>query len=201
MVAENGYDMEELMQFAGHGGNPRIYFSSYMSSTSSVQVVGNIPKLKCREDLAEPFSGLTLQRHPQLWQALPAKLRQDLEDSAECKKLNDQTNELSGKIGSTSSDEQRQESQAQRNDLHQQKKCLVARVLEDWRKRLPEERKPGIAEEDDHTLSCHWTWFKAAFHSVVISLCRMALNCSTNMRSLVQSVEFCWPKPYFKLFR
>ncbi|PGH27130.1 hypothetical protein AJ80_01086 [Polytolypa hystricis UAMH7299] len=41
---ENGYGIEELMWFAGHGGNPRIFFESYMSSTSSVQGVPNILK-------------------------------------------------------------------------------------------------------------------------------------------------------------
>ncbi|KAL2385941.1 hypothetical protein RJZ90_000952 [Blastomyces dermatitidis] len=74
---ENGHSMEELMQMAGHGGNPRIFFEHYMSSTSSVQGVSNILKLERRKDIAEPFRGLTLRRHPQLWQALPAKLQQD----------------------------------------------------------------------------------------------------------------------------
>nr|KMM70967.1 hypothetical protein CPAG_07276 [Coccidioides posadasii RMSCC 3488] len=110
---EEGYSMEEKAQFAGHGLNPRIFFESYMSSTSSVQGVLNILKLDCEENLAEPFRGLTLRRHPKLWQALPAKLQEDLEDNAECAELNDQIIKLTEMIETASSDEQSQNLEVQ----------------------------------------------------------------------------------------
>ncbi|OAX84412.1 hypothetical protein ACJ72_01218 [Emergomyces africanus] len=102
---ETGHSIEELMQFAGHGGNPQIYFESYMSSTSTVSGVSNILRLGQRRDLAEPLCGLTLRRHPRLWQTLPAKLRQDLESSEECAKLNDQINELTIRMQTAGSDD------------------------------------------------------------------------------------------------
>lgn len=152
------------MQFAGHGGNPRIFFESYMSSTSSVQGVSNILKLTHREDIAEPFRGLTLQRHPQLWQTLPAKLKQDLEDSPECTRLNNQIKELTEKIKAAGSNTQREKLEGERHDLYNQKYRLVAQELDRWQSRLPKERKPGSTEEDDHTLSYHWTLFDRVAH-------------------------------------
>ncbi|OJD27479.1 hypothetical protein ACJ73_01118 [Blastomyces percursus] len=135
MAVENGYSIEELMQFADHGGNPRIYFESYMSSTSTVAGVSNMFGLGPRPDLAETFRGFTLRRHPRLWQTLPARLSQDLEDSEECRK-----------------------------ELYKHKERLLARELDSWQMRLPRERKPGATEEDDYTLSYHWTWFYRAAH-------------------------------------
>ncbi|KAK2731143.1 hypothetical protein FQN57_003636 [Myotisia sp. PD_48] len=40
----------------------------------------------------------------------------------------------------------------------------MARELDAWQMRLPKERKPGSSEEDDYTLSYHWTWFGRAAH-------------------------------------
>ncbi|OJD24222.1 hypothetical protein ACJ73_04422 [Blastomyces percursus] len=161
---ENEYGIEALMQFAGHGGNPRIYYESYMSSTSSVQGVSNILKLQRRGDMAEPFRGLTLQRHPKMWQALPAKLQQDLEDSPECAKLNNQIRGLTERIKMVESAEQRQALEARRHELYNQKHQLAAQELDTWQRLLCKEHKPGIAEEDDHSLSYHWTWFDRVAH-------------------------------------
>ncbi|PGH27131.1 hypothetical protein AJ80_01087 [Polytolypa hystricis UAMH7299] len=98
--------------------------------------------------MAEPFRGLTLRRHSNLWQALLAKLQQDLEDGPECTKLNDRITNLTEKIRTTSLDKHRQELEE----------------LDMWQRRLPKERKPGFAEEDDHTLSHHGTLFDRVAH-------------------------------------
>ncbi|OJD26039.1 hypothetical protein ACJ73_02582 [Blastomyces percursus] len=116
--AEEGYSTEGKAQFAGHGLNPSVIFKHYMSSTSSVQTVSNILKLDREENLAEPFHGLTFQCHPKLWQALPAKLREDLEDDAEFAELNDQIIKLTEMIKTASSDEQSQNLEAQRQALY-----------------------------------------------------------------------------------
>ncbi|OJD10975.1 hypothetical protein ACJ73_09645, partial [Blastomyces percursus] len=110
---ENGYSKDELMKFAGPG-DPRMFFESYMPATSSVGGIENILDLAHRGDISMHFRGLSLRRHPRLWQALPAKVRQELEDSPECAKLNDQIDELTARIQATRLDNMRQKIQDQR---------------------------------------------------------------------------------------
>ncbi|EEP78591.1 predicted protein [Uncinocarpus reesii 1704] len=147
---ENGYSPDQRMQFGGHS-DPRIFFNDYMSSVSSVQGVGNILNLTLRDDISQHFRGLLMRRHPQMWQSLPAKLRQDLEG---------------GGGRSAASDAERQDSKIERQSVYVQKYKLIAQELEKWQSRQARERKPGVDAdtENDYTITSHWRWFERASH-------------------------------------
>ncbi|OJD27770.1 hypothetical protein ACJ73_00840 [Blastomyces percursus] len=143
---ENGYSKDELMKFAGHG-DPRMFFESYMPATSSVGGVENILGLARRRDISMHF-----------------RVRQELEDSPECAKLNVQIGELTARIQAASTDDMRQKLQDQRQNLYKQKHQLLAIKLDTWQLRLPKERKPGTTEHEDNTPLYHWTWFERVAH-------------------------------------
>lgn len=113
--------------------NPQEFYQSYMSSVCSVQGVGNILELAQCDDIAEHFRGLSLRRHSRLFQCLPAKLRQDLEDRQEFVQLNARIEELNRKIrASGTSEEECQKLEGEQHSCYLQKQKLEAQELDDW---------------------------------------------------------------------
>ncbi|OAT10578.1 hypothetical protein BDBG_17379 [Blastomyces gilchristii SLH14081] len=132
----------------------------------SVQGVGNILGLAQHDDITEHFRGLSLRRHSRLFQCLPAKLRQDLEDRQEFVQLNVRIEELNSKIrASGTSEKECQKLEGEQCSCYLQKQKLEAQELNDWQKQFIEECKPGTAvEEDEHSVSYHWRWFNRVAH-------------------------------------
>ena len=121
------------MVFAGHR-NPRTFRSNYTAPMSTVDGQGSFLGTELRKDLFEIFRSMTKRRNPQLWQSLPAKEQDNLEQRADFVEINDRINSLTKDIRRTNAEDEKQELQARRQELYEKRSQLTVSELERLRK-------------------------------------------------------------------
>lgn len=152
------------MTFAAHT-NPRTFFESYASPTSTVDGVQNIfENLTRRTDHLDIFRSWSLPRHPRLWQALPAKLQFDLAYSLKALDIDNEIAALGELIRKTAPSAQCSEYMTRRQNLYGTRHQLMVATLKKWQASLldavPDRELEGAST--DH----HWTVFDRSSHLV-----------------------------------
>ena len=149
----------QRMRFAGQS-NPSTFFQSYMSQLSTVDGQGSYFGTGLRRDHLEDFRGLSLHRHPQLWQSLPAKHQFELERRPDFIALDEEIETLNRKIQNLAYTEDTQPLHARRRDLYERRRQLTVEELRECRKLQPRQLPTQAASEtclEDHrqTLFAH----------------------------------------------
>ena len=139
------------MKFAGHL-NPKTFPKYYMAPLSTVDGQASFLGQKLRKDYIEDFRSMALNRHPQLWQSLPAKLQYELECRPDFVALTDEILALSEKIKSAAKDDVREPYLARRRALHEQKRQLTVSELKRWRKLQPRRLPSSSSGKSDTAL-------------------------------------------------
>ncbi|QKX60504.1 uncharacterized protein TRUGW13939_07649 [Talaromyces rugulosus] len=161
---QHGYSVDERMTFAAHT-NPRTFFESYASPTSTVDGVQNIfENLTRRTDHLDIFRGWSLPRHPRLWQALPAKLQFDLAYSPEALAIDNELAALGELIRKTAPWTQCSEYKTRRQNMYRKRHQLVITTLKTWQASLLD-AVPG-RELEGASADHHWTVFDRSSHLV-----------------------------------
>ena len=120
------------MTFAAHR-DPAMFRKSYIPGMITVDGQASFLGQPPRKDYHEDLRGMSLRRQPQLWQALPATLKADLERRPNFVALDAEIEVLTTKIGTTGQDDSGQE-RARRKNLYEQRRQLTAMALQAWRK-------------------------------------------------------------------
>lgn len=123
-------------------------------------ILENLPR---RTDHIDMFRGWSLQRHPRLWQALPAKLQFDLVYSPEAVTLTAEIDALNDRIRTAVSPMQSSQDQSLRQKLYRKRHQLMATVLKKWQASLPGTVIPGQGLKGP-TVDHHWTLFGRVRH-------------------------------------
>lgn len=121
------------MVFAGHR-NPRTFRSYYTAPMSTVDGQGSFLGTELRKDHFEIFRSMSKRRNPQLWQSLPAKEQDNLEQRADFVGINDRIDSLTKDIRQTNAEDKKQELQAHRQELYEKRSQLTVSELERLRK-------------------------------------------------------------------
>ncbi len=164
MAEDNGYSEAQRMKFAGHI-NPRTFLKSYMPSVSAVDGQSSFLAQPLRKDHIEDFRGMSLYRHPQLWQSLPAKMQYDFERREDFMACQREIESLNAATRTTMAEEDRQRDRLRRQELYEQKRQLTIGELKKWRKMQPRNlvRQTGTEPVlEDH----HRTFFAQVRHLV-----------------------------------
>ncbi len=149
---DNGYSIAERMKFAGHF-DPNTFVTSYMSQLSTVDGQGSFFGQELRRDHLEDFRGLSLHRHPQLWQSLPAKHRFELERRPEFIAVDKEIETLAWKLENASDAEETQPYQVRRQELYERRRQLTVDELRKCQKLQPKKLTSQTANEpclEDH---------------------------------------------------
>ena len=141
---DNGYSVDERMVFAGHR-NPRTFRSYYTAAMSTVDGQGSFLGTELRKDHLEVFRSMSKRRNPQLWQSLPAKEQDNLEQREDFVAINDQIESLTNDIQQENVEDEKRELQARRQELYERRSQLTVSEL----KRLREAQ--GHVAESQHS--------------------------------------------------
>lgn len=136
------------MNFAAHR-DPAMFRKSYIPGMITVDGQASFLEQPPRKDYHEDLRGMSLRRQPQLWQALPATLKADLERRPDFVALDAEIEVLTAKIGSTGQEDSQQE-RARRKDLYEQRRQLTGMELQAWRKKRSSERTHDTSFVDHH---------------------------------------------------
>lgn len=96
---------------------------------------------------------MSLNRHPELWQSLLAKLQHDLERRVDFTSLQKEIETLTRKIKMGSLVEDSQQYRTRRQELYEQRRQLTVTELKKWRKLQPRKLTSPTALEtclEDH---------------------------------------------------
>ena len=134
------------MMFGAHR-DPGMFRKSYMTTMVTVDGQASFLGEPLRRDYHEDLRGMSLRRNPQLWQTLPAKLKDDLECSPEYVALDAKIEALTAKIG-TVKFEDGERDRAYRKTLYKEKRQLTLNSLQEWRKQQPRKAEQDMSSTD-----------------------------------------------------
>jgi hypothetical protein len=137
------------MKFAGQN-NPNTFLGFYMSQISTVDGQNSFLGKEIRRDYIEDLRGMSLRRHPQLWQSLPAKLQYELEQRPDFIEIEEEMESLA-KVIKAAGPENSQKDQARRRELYEKRRQITLVELKKCQKLQP--RRPPSSEtclEDKH---------------------------------------------------
>ncbi|KAI9773400.1 MAG: hypothetical protein M1840_007615 [Geoglossum simile] len=155
---DHGYSIAERMKFAGHI-NPNTFLDSYMAKISTVDGQASFLGQKLRQDHIEDLRGLSLHRHPQVWQSLPAKIQCDLECRSDFIAIQKKINTLTEKIVKEGS----KQDQVCRQQLYDQKHRIITIELSKQQALQPRGLKSYTAHETHSEDFCR-TLFSRTHH-------------------------------------
>lgn len=93
----NGYSKDELTKFAAHTNRVTLQ-RDYLSSITNVDGQACFLKLPTRSDFAENFRSMTVERNPELFLSLPAKVQDDLRQTEDYKDIEGKINSISSQL-------------------------------------------------------------------------------------------------------
>lgn len=124
-----------------------------MSQLSTVDGQGSFFEQALRKDHLEDFRGLSLHRHPQLWQSLPAKQQFEFECRPDILALDEEIESLNREIQTCSIAKDMQSQRARRRGLYERRRQLTVDELKQCRKIQPRKLTSQNAHEtclEDH---------------------------------------------------
>jgi hypothetical protein len=155
---DNGYSIAERIKFAGHI-NPGTFLNSYMAQLSTVDGQASFLGQRLRRDHIEDLRGLSLRRHPQLQQFLPAKIRHNLERRPDFISVQEDINNLTEKIAQEDSKQDR----ARRQQLYSRKRHIIVAELRKHQELQPRRLESHTAYES-HLEDYHHSFFNRTRH-------------------------------------
>ncbi len=136
------------MNFAAHR-DPAMFRKSYMPGMITVEGQASYLAQPLRNDCHKDLRGMSLRHRPQLWQALLATLKADLERRPDFVALDAEIEVMTAKIGTVSPEDSGQE-RACRKNLYEQSRQLTAMELQAWRKKRPSKPTHSTSFVDHH---------------------------------------------------
>jgi hypothetical protein len=124
-----------------------------MSQLSTVDGQGSFFEQGLRKDHLEDFRGLSLHRHPRLWQSLPAKQQFEFDCRPDILALDEEIETLTPEIQACGYANDTQSHRARRRDLYERRRQLTVDELKECRKIQPRKLTSQDAHEtclEDH---------------------------------------------------
>lgn len=140
----NGYSDRELMKFAAHTTNMALT-RDYISSITVVDGLAGFLKLPLRSDQAEDFRSMTVNRNPELFLSLPAKVQDELRQREDHIAITTKIGDLTLEISLAQTEAVVQDFRSKRGQLYKERQILegkkLTKVRDNQERMHPSERK------------------------------------------------------------